>query len=107
MTLTTRKASKLNVSICYIKYQVMNYKGLQLIKQPKLQSDDVNWRNLTLQLHGKDNTHWWELLENCGDRFYGNILAHLPYADCKKNIVLYTFNEKLYSETWTLFIGRG
>lgn len=85
----------------------MNHKGLQLIEQSKLQNDGENSRNFTLKLHGTDGLHWWELLENCNDHFYEKILSQLPYADCKKNLVLYIFNEKLYSETWTLFIGRG
>lgn len=106
--LIIRKSSfTICISLHLSDLQVADYKGLQLVEESKLQSDDLSYRNLKLKLHGKANAHWWELLENCNDHFYEKILSQLPYADCKKNLVLYTFNEKLYSETWTLFIGQG
>lgn len=78
-----------------------------MIQHSKLQSDDMSCRNLTLQLHGHVNMHWWELMEDCDDDFHEKILSQVPYADCKKNIVLYTFNERLYSQTLSSIIGRG
>lgn len=82
----------------------MNLKGLQPI--PQFQSG-LNYRNVTLRLNEDNGMQWWQLAEDCSESFYQEVLSKLPYADCKENTVLYTFNDKLYPSSLSPYIAGG
>ncbi|XP_037048036.1 piezo-type mechanosensitive ion channel component isoform X2 [Bradysia coprophila] len=70
---------------------------------------DADYRNVSLQMHSgtAGSTIWWEVLEVCDDRIYRDLFAKLPHADCAHNLVLYTFNDKLFPETLSIFTAGG
>lgn len=80
-----------------------NSKGLQLIPQ-LLPLDDGSIR---VKLHKVDGMQWWEVSENCTGVFHDKVLSRLPYADCKANWILYTFNDMLFPSSLSPFIGGG
>lgn len=65
------------------------------------------YRNLTVSLHVNSREKWWEVLEECSDEFYNETLSHLPYADCEKSLVLYTFSDKLFPSTLNWLTAGG
>lgn len=70
-------------------------------------TDDNSFRNISLQMHTSDSVTWWEVLENCNDSDYLTLFAKLPYADCQQNLVVYTFSDKLFPKTLSIFTAGG
>lgn len=71
-------------------------------------SNDLFYRNLTLRLHGSGSADkWWEVLEDCSDDFYKNVLGNLPYANCISSTVMYTFSDKLFPATLSWLTAGG
>lgn len=93
-----------------MKFQVKNSGDLkpaqQLIPNPN-DITDLYYRNLTLILHENGEEKWWEVLEECNDEFYNRTLSQLPYADCKKGSVMYTFSDKLFPSTLSWLTAGG
>lgn len=77
----------------------------QLISDVK--TEDEYFRNLTLKLHKQGDEKWWEVLEECTDDTYVNVLSHLPHADCASSSVLYTFSDKLFPSTLSWLTAGG
>lgn len=75
--------------------------------ETRLREEKFIFRNLTLQLHESGLDKWWEVLENCSDPFYANVLGNLPYANCISNTVLYTFSDKLFPEGLSWLTAGG
>lgn len=70
--------------------------------------DEANaYRNISLKMHLSDTARWWEVLEICNDSIYMNLFSKLPHADCTHNLVLYTFSDKLFPETLSIFTAGG
>lgn len=84
---------------------MMNSKGLESISLSDSRSS--NYRNIMLRLHESNNMQWWELVEDCGNNLYDELLSKLPYADCNENSVFYTFNDKLFPSSLSPFISGG
>lgn len=78
--------------------------------QETVVKDEDSLRNISLRMHlqtpGGD-TKWWEVLESCSDDIYTNLFSKLPFADCTHNLVLYTFSDKLFPETLSIFTAGG
>lgn len=70
-------------------------------------TDDNAFRNISLQMHTSGSVTWWEVLENCKDPDYLSLFATLPHADCEHNLVLYTFSDKLFPKTLSIFTAGG
>lgn len=90
--------------------QLMN-KDQQDENQETIVKDEHAYRNISLQMHTSTNSTccstWWEVLEVCVDKIYKNLFEKLPYADCTHNLVLYTFSDKLFPETLSIFTAGG
>lgn len=84
---------------------MINSGGLQPISLSD--SPSSNYQNIRLRLHESNKWPWWELVEDCSDHFYKKVLSKLPYADCKQNSVIYTFNDKLFPSSLSPFISGG
>jgi len=65
------------------------------------------YRNISLRMHTSNTATWWEVLEICNDSLYKNLFEKLPHADCTNNLVLYTFSDKLFPETLSIFTAGG
>lgn len=66
-------------------------------------------RNLTLEMH-KSSTGldmFWEVLEDCTDKFHNTTLKFLPFSNCTNNLVLYTFSDKLFPATLSWLTAGG
>lgn len=83
----------------------MNLRGILPIKQ--FSPNGWSNRNITLKLHDLNQTQWSELIEECNDNFYEDLLSKLPYADCDEESVFYTFNDKLYPSSLSPYIEGG
>lgn len=72
-------------------------------------TEDSSLRNISLQMHSVPDASstWWEVLESCTDDIYVNLFSKLPFADCTHNLVLYTFSDKLFPETLSIFTAGG
>ncbi|XP_049822868.1 piezo-type mechanosensitive ion channel component isoform X3 [Aethina tumida] len=70
------------------------------------------FRNLTLNLLRSSagavtsSKEWWQIHETCHDTNYNLSLSKLPYHDCGQ-IILYTFNDKIFPSTLNLITGGG
>lgn len=72
-----------------------------------INDEDKAFRNISLQMHTHDTVTWWEVLENCNNSDYSDLFAKLPYADCVHNMVVYTFSDKLFPKTLSIFTAGG
>ncbi|XP_031619375.1 piezo-type mechanosensitive ion channel component isoform X7 [Contarinia nasturtii] len=79
-----------------------------------LSDEDHYYRNLTLFLHQNPDTKnnesdekYWEVLEECDDKDYENKFSKLPYAECKKSSVMYTFSDKLFPTSLSWLTAGG
>lgn len=66
------------------------------------------YRNISLKLTTKGNRNeggvmWWEIKETCEDMGH---LAYLPFSDCL-DLIMYTFNDKLFPATLNFISGGG
>lgn len=82
----------------------------QLMDAGDVSDDDASFRNVLVKFHqsksadGVENI-WWEVKEDCSDN--SRILKNLPYADCDSNVILYTFNDKLFPSSLSWLTGGG
>lgn len=83
----------------------MNSRETQPIQE--FTSHGWTYGNITLKLDEANDVQWWEVVEECNDSFYKDVLAKLPYADCKEDSVFYTFNDKLFPSSLSPYIGGG
>lgn len=108
----------LNLLLNYVQLQIIEINSLQIknsgdltpaqqLIPNQLELPERYYRNLTLILHEKAEDKWWEVLEECNDEFYQKTLSQLPYADCKKSSVMYTFSDKLFPSTLSWLTAGG
>lgn len=68
------------------------------------------YRNISLRLRHQTSTTadimWWEVKELCDDNNHMNYLRHIPFVDCNQ-LVMYTFNDKLFPATLNFISGSG
>lgn len=81
--------------------------NVQADESEEIFTEENALRNITLQMHSTNTSTWWEVLENCTDKLYANLFSKLPHADCTHNLVLYTFSDKLFPETLSIFTAGG
>lgn len=77
---------------------------------PQLSSGEPeHYRNISLKMHKSPNAAdmFWEVLEDCSDKFYKELLSKLPFADCTNNLVLYTLSDKLFPATLSWLTAGG
>lgn len=69
------------------------------------------YRNISLRLKYGDtpastsSDMWWEVKENCDDENF-KILNKIPFVNCEQ-LVMYTFNDKLFPATLNFISGSG
>ncbi|XP_045471013.1 piezo-type mechanosensitive ion channel component isoform X4 [Harmonia axyridis] len=76
------------------------------------EEDNANlFRNATLILHHAitegPQGDWWKFSEDCNDINSRRYLSKLPFSDDCKNIVLYTFNDKIFPASLSIITGGG
>lgn len=86
--------------------QLMNNKQIDESDE-MLFTEENSFRNISLRMHTSKSVTWWEVLESCKDEVYTNLFAKLPYADCEHNLVLYTFSDRLFPKTLSIFTAGG
>ncbi|XP_044750779.1 piezo-type mechanosensitive ion channel component isoform X3 [Coccinella septempunctata] len=77
-----------------------------------VEGDTANlYRNASLILHHVPTegpqSDWWKFSETCNDSDYRRYLSKLPFNDNCKNIVLYTFNDKIFPASLSIITGGG
>lgn len=87
--------------------QVKNLGDLKPIPQLLLPGETEHYRNISLKMHKSSADMFWEVLEDCSDKFYKEYLARLPFADCTNNLVLYTLSDKLFPATLSWLTAGG
>lgn len=91
-------------------YQVSDWnhiEHLQAIPEIQEQGLEPDYRQLRLKIREFEHMIWSELMENCNETFYQEILPSLPYEDCDQHLVLFTFNQKLHTSFLHPIIGKG
>ncbi|XP_077295229.1 piezo type mechanosensitive ion channel component [Arctopsyche grandis] len=82
----------------------------QLMKKEKTRPLNEMYRNISLRLRHQASTTadvmWWEVKELCDDNNHINYLRHIPFVDCNQ-LVMYTFNDKLFPATLNFISGSG
>jgi hypothetical protein len=85
----------------------------QLIKNIETDDDEANYRNLSLRLYESKlsdlspSQFWWEALELCTEPYNGKSDDDSLYANCKKHITMYLFNDKIFPSTISSIAGGG
>lgn len=68
------------------------------------------YRNVSLKLSQSDapdpKSEWWEIHEICDDFNYDYYLRDIPYSNCDY-LMLYTFNDKIFPETFSIITAGG
>lgn len=73
---------------------------------------DTQYRDVILKMNYASSTQkWWTALEDCSDQTYQDILKNIPSAgsesSCNQTLLIYTFNDKTFPATLSVFSGKG
>lgn len=77
-----------------------------------LSDADTQFRDVTLKMNYASATQkWWTMLEDCNDQTYKDYLKNIPAAgsesNCNQTLLIYTFNDKTFPATLSVFSGKG
>ena len=80
----------------------------------EMSGNQTMYRNLKLRLHPipeeRTNTtggFWWEVVEDCSDKYYIDVLSNLPHIDCSDQITVFTFNDKKFPSHFDILTAGG
>lgn len=106
---SSNPAELTNIFPKFIKVKTNDMKTIhQLTKTAGSDDDDLNYRNVSINLHTLNLTStWWEVKEECNDPMYNDIIKLLPHgADCS-SLVMYLFNDKIFPQSLSSVAAGG
>ncbi|XP_052124815.1 piezo-type mechanosensitive ion channel component isoform X3 [Frankliniella occidentalis] len=73
---------------------------------------DTQYRDVILKMnYGSSTLKWWTVLEDCNDQTFQEIIKNIPSAgsesNCNQTLLIYTFNDKTFPATLSMFSGKG
>lgn len=106
---TSNPALLANMLPKFIKVKTNDIRPIhQLTKAATADEDNLNYRNISIRLYTINQTStWWEVIEECNDPMYNDVIKKLPHgADCN-SLVMYLFNDKIFPQSLSSVAAGG